>query len=132
VKNLTLIFTTNHADTRGNACLLEMVRYLSSKFNITIITNRKDFIKSQIGNCKVESIKNHRKYIIAFLSDLLAWKNIAKTANEIESIALFMFDDTSSVTLWLNKPVFKYVSQFGERTYSKTGLIKEETIFDFF
>jgi len=123
MKKLTIIFTTSHADTLGNACRLEMVRYLTNNFDTTIITNRKDFIERQFENTRVVSIEQKRK--IPFLSDLFDWKSIAKITNKIESDAVFMFDDDSQSTIWIKKPVFQYVHQYGERSDKNINLVKK-------
>ncbi|MHA1382072.1 MAG: hypothetical protein ACTSRG_27180, partial [Candidatus Helarchaeota archaeon] len=124
MKKLTIVFTIRHANTLGNACLLEMIRYLTLNIYTTIITNKKDFIESQFYNCKVLNVKISSKWKIPFLSDLLDWKSIAQTINEIESDAIFMIVDTSPVTLWLEKPVFQYVHQYGERSDKNKYLVK--------
>jgi len=40
MKKLTILFTTSHADTLGNACRLEMVDYLTQHFVTTMLTNQ--------------------------------------------------------------------------------------------
>ena len=125
MKKITIIFTTSHSDTLGNACRLEMVRYLTTQFEATIVTNRKGFIENQFDNCRVVDFVNKGNRNIPILSDLFSWKNIATIVNKINSDFVFMFDDTSPVTLWLKRPVFQYVHQYGRRSDKSKNLVKK-------
>lgn len=122
---LSIIFTTSHADTLGNACRIEMVRFLTQHFETTIFTNRKDFCEHHFSNSIVVNIKTDIKHKIPFISDLIIWRSISKVITKIDCDAVFMFDDTSPISLWLNKPTFQYVHQFGERLNENTNFAKK-------
>lgn len=123
MKKITIIFTTSHSDTLGNACRLEMIDFISQYFNVTIITNEIDLIKNRYKNCEIIEFKKRRKVNIPIISDIAEWREMAKYINDLSNDLIFMFDDTSQVTLWLKKPVFQYVHQYGDRSLSSSKKI---------
>jgi len=124
MRKLIILFTTNHADTLGNACRLEMVDFISRNFNTTIVTNRKDFIEDRYLHCKVIGYKSNKRKSLPIISDIIKWKIIAKIIDNLKSDLCFMFDDTSAVTYFIKVPVFQYVHQYGNRSSKKTNMFK--------
>lgn len=124
MKKTTILFTTNHPDTLGNACRLEMIDFLSSYFNLTIITNKINLIKNRYKNCEIIELKK-KKINLPIVSDIAEWKEMASNINNLSNDFVFMFDDTSQVTLWVKKTVFQYVHQYGYRSSSSEKIIKK-------
>jgi glycosyltransferase involved in cell wall biosynthesis len=122
--NILITFTPT-STTLGNACRLEMVDYLSQHFDSTIITNRKAFIQDRFPDCAVIGYESRKNKYLSIVADFLQWKKIAENINKIQSDFVFMFDDTSPITLWLKQPVFQYVHQYGERSEAKSGFFKK-------
>ena len=122
---LTIIFTTNHADTLGNSCRLEMIRYLTNAFDTTILTNQPEFIKILFTTCQVFEIDAPEKSKLPLLNNINYWKSIATKVNHISSDVVFMFDNDSPAALWIKYPVFQYVHQYGARSSHKSNWIKE-------
>lgn len=123
MRHLTVLYTTTHADTLGNACRLEMIEFLSEKYITTIVTNCSGFIQQRFDKCKVIGFEDAKKRLPLF-SDFNEWKRIAQIINETEHEVCFMFDDTSPVALYINKPVYQYVHQFGIRTNKTKNILK--------
>lgn len=128
LKKLTIIFTTTHADTLGNACRLEMVDYIAKHFNTTILTNRKNFIENRFPKCKVVEYGIEKLKYLPFISNIFEWIITANSVNKIESDLIFMFDDSSPVALFLNQPVIQYIHQYGERTERSKNSFKSYII----
>lgn len=116
---LTIVFTTNHADTLGNACRLEMVDFLTKHYNSTIITNQIEFITKRFPNESVLSINIKKRKNIPILSEFQYYKRLAEEINNIFSDGVFLFNEDSPCAIWINSPVFQYIHQYGERTIHK-------------
>ncbi|MFW6046859.1 MAG: glycosyltransferase [Candidatus Woesearchaeota archaeon] len=121
---LSIIFTTNHADTLGNANRLEMAKFLSRHFKTTVFTNQFEFINKHFPHCEVKQLET-KKGKLPFISDVFYWKSIAKEINSIDCDAVFMAYSTSPVAIWLNKPVFQYIHQYGRRSKKSGNILKE-------
>jgi glycosyltransferase involved in cell wall biosynthesis len=112
---LTILFRLGESyQTLGNASRLNMAKYLAAKFDSTIITNQVESIKNLIPTQKIIPIKSQRKGRIPLLNDYLYWKYLAKKINSIPADGVFIFID-SPVTIWIQKPVFQYIHQYGKR-----------------
>ncbi len=133
MKHLAVIFTTGHADTIGNACRLDMIRYLTGHFKITIYTNRKEFITKLFPETDVQSIDKGRSADKGYVFQLASFRILARRINQSGADALFMFHDTSAVALWMHIPVFQYVHQYGQRSVqngsSFRGQLRNATAF---
>lgn len=124
INRITILFTLGpKSSTLGNACRLEMMEFLSDKFETTIVTNRKEFVQQRFDNCKVIGFEDTKKYLHPF-SEFNEWKRIAQIINETEHEICFMFDDTSQVALYVNKPVSQYVHQYGIRANKTKNILK--------
>ena len=110
MKKITIIFTTSHSDTLGNACRLEMIDFLSSHFDVTIVTNEIDLVKNRYKNCEMIEFKPKRKVNIPIISDIAEWKKMAKYINDLSSDLIFMFDDTSSCFMAKNQSSNMYTN----------------------
>jgi glycosyltransferase involved in cell wall biosynthesis len=115
-KLMILITFKDTSTTLGNACRIEMSGYLAKHFDACIITNRKDLIKTYIKDCPVYEFESKPHTWLPIISNILEHKRIARIINKKQHDLVFMFDNTSSATLWLNKAVFQYVHQYGSRT----------------
>jgi len=124
MEKLTVLFTTNHANTIGNACRLSIVDYLSKHFFTTIVTNKAEFLANHFPHCKIIGYDKNRHNKIPILSDIFEWRRLVKLINDLDSDLCFMFDDTSAVSNFIKIPVFQYVHQFGVRTNEKTNILK--------
>ena len=124
-KKLNILFTTSHADTLGNACRLDMVKYLIDNFDATIITNQVDFVQNLFPNIDILPIYFKEIGKVPLVSDYRYWKCIAEKLNSIPSDGVFMFHDDSPATIWTKKPVFQYIHQYGTRASDKSVSIKE-------
>jgi len=125
VKKTAIIFTTTHTNTLGNANRLEIIKYLSRKFQATIYTNQEKFIKERFLECQVIELVNPNKLNFPILSDILYWKHIANKINKVSFDFVFMIYSTSPVTFWLKLPVFQYVHQYGLRTDNKGHIFQK-------
>ena len=115
---VAVIFTTDHPDTIGNACRIEMMNYLSQEFDISIFTNQPSFVKLLMPKAKVIELPKHKDTKITPINDLFYFHRVAKRIN-VGYKFLFMFDDTAKVALWSKIDVFQYVYQYGIRTNKK-------------
>jgi glycosyltransferase involved in cell wall biosynthesis len=111
--------------TLGNACRIDMVRYLASNFNSTIITDQIEAVQHFFPGLKIISIKSNTRGKVPLLNEFLHWKYLAKIINSITSDGVFMFHDDSPAALWLQKPVFQYIHQYGRRNLEGKGIIRE-------
>jgi glycosyltransferase involved in cell wall biosynthesis len=115
MKKLIILFTTNHADTLGNACRLDMVKYLVANFDTKIVTNQVEFIKGIFPKQEIIPIKLKRKSKIPLLNEFQYWKYFADKINSLSADGVFMFHDDSPATIWIKYPVFQYIHQYGKR-----------------
>lgn len=120
----SILFTTKSRSTLGNSSRLEMIKFLTNHFESTIYTNQGAFIKSFLPNNKVVELPQKKTKRIPLLSDLSLNKNWARILNEDNSKFVFMFDDTAQTVNWINKPVYLYVHQFGERSLVKNNIFR--------
>jgi glycosyltransferase involved in cell wall biosynthesis len=115
MKKLNILFTTSHADTLGNACRLDMVKYLVANFDTTIFTNQLEFIQGLFTNENILPVNWRNRAKVPLLADYLYWKHLAGILNSVPSDGVFMFHDDSPATIWIKKPVFQYIHQYGKR-----------------
>ncbi len=57
---------------------------------------------------------------------LTSFRKLAAIINRSAADALFMFHDTSAVALWMKKPVFQYVHQYGRRTRQNGSFLRRQ------
>ncbi len=120
---IAILFTTNHADTLGNACRLSLVGYIADKYDATIVTNQSRFVKEQFPSFRVTSIDGRARVGFALYADYLYGRKISRIINSLNPDICFMFMEDSSVANWLDMPVIQYVHQHGYRTdRTKVGL----------
>ncbi|MBA2881479.1 glycosyltransferase involved in cell wall biosynthesis [Desulfosalsimonas propionicica] len=125
MKKLTIIFTTNHADTLGNACRLDMVEFLTKYFEVTIITNQPEFIKNRFPNELVIPFNSNEKSKLSIVKHYKYQKKLARKINKISSDGVFLFHEDSPAAIWIESPVFQYIHQYGNRGNNKTRSPKE-------
>lgn len=116
---LSVIFTTTHADTLGNANRLEIIRFLSNALETIIFTNQPVFVKKLFPYCKVEELTRKNKCLISLINNFYFWKSIADKVNSIPCDAVFMMYDNAPAAFWIKYPVIQYIHQFGERGIKK-------------
>jgi glycosyltransferase involved in cell wall biosynthesis len=99
-----------------------MIRYISNYFDTTLITNRKELLEEKFHNHRVIDFTIFSsKYSI----NIIGWYKIANLINKSKTDLVFMFDDTSPVTLFLKEPVFQYVHQYGDRSDKRSNFLRK-------
>jgi glycosyltransferase involved in cell wall biosynthesis len=119
-----IVFTTNRPSTLGIANRIEIVRYLSQTFDVTIYTNQVDFISKLFPDCAVVRLPLRSNSKVSIVDDFRQWKRIAAEINKRDSDFVFLIYLMSPVALYLNKPVFQYVHQYGRRSEAKVYWVK--------
>jgi glycosyltransferase involved in cell wall biosynthesis len=125
MKKLTIVFTTSHADTLGNACRLDMISFLTKHFKSTILTNQPKFIKTLFPDIVIIPINTSNKGKLPVISSFRYYKQLAKEVNKIQSDGVFIFNDESPSAIWIKSPVFQYIHQYGERNNNGSNSIKK-------
>ncbi len=119
-QSLVAIFCTSHADSVGNSCRIQLLAELSKKFDLLIVTNQEEYIRS-LGLCeKVVSLPSLSYSLpnrLPILGKLLYAKKVAGILNNLcKGKKLFVFHDTSDYMLFLRKeiPIYTCVHQIHE------------------
>lgn len=123
MKKLTIVFTTNHADTLGNACRLDMVCYLTKYFKATIVTNCPEFISGRFPG--VEIISFNYDCRVPIIRGYILKKKLAQEINKVASDGVFLFHEDSLSAIWVKYVVFQYIHQYGKRGKKTPESIKE-------
>ncbi|MGF1584831.1 MAG: glycosyltransferase family 4 protein [Bacteroidales bacterium] len=122
---LTLLFRLGKSyQTLGNASRLNMAKYLAAKFDSTILTNQAESIQNMFPDQKIISIKSSIKGKVPLFNEYRYWKYLAKKINSIPADGVFIFLD-APVAIWIRKPVFQYIHQYGKRNVSDNSPIIE-------
>lgn len=125
MKKLTIIYTSSSPNTIGNACRLEMIKYLAHHFATIIITNQPAYIRSfHLGN----EVLSPDFFMIkkgSILKRIRYWRSLAVFVNSLKCDGVFLFDGDSPSVIWLKKPAFQYIHQYGQRTEYTGGAVKK-------
>lgn len=124
MKKLDVIFTVSHANTLGNANRIEMVRFLQQHFKITFYSNQADFLRHLFPSTDIIPFLDHsNKKGPGPINELRMWRDIATKVSSSSSEAVLMVP-ASPASLWINKPVFQYIHQFGNRAVGNGTALK--------
>lgn len=119
----SVIFTTTHADTLGNANRIELIKFLSKSFDLTVYAEPYDFGCQVFEGIKVSPIvssNNSNRLSLPLFGKLLSWYDMARVVNNDNSDFVFMIVSTSPAAFFIRKPLFQYVHQYGERARKKS------------
>lgn len=116
---LVAIFCTSHADSVGNSCRLQLLAELSKRYDLTLLTNQAEYVRSLFKEAKVKELPVYQSSLmrIPVVSKLVYAKKIAGFLNkECDGKKLFLFHDTSDLVLFLDKniPIYTCVHQIHE------------------
>jgi glycosyltransferase involved in cell wall biosynthesis len=120
-----IVFTTSHANTLGNECRLNLIDHLTSKLDVTILTNQYEFTKERFPNSKILNIGFSPKDFL-FFRLLFFWIKLAKVIGELKPDKVFLFHNDAPVAIFLNIPVYQYIHQYGERSIGRTKGMKSK------
>lgn len=124
MKKLTIVFTTTHADTIGNACRIDMVEFLTKHFDSTIITSKQDFIRLRFPKTKIIPLNINNKYKLPIVNNYKFQISLAKEINEVTSDGVFLFHNDAISAIWIKYPVYQYIHQYGRRVKDKSKSAK--------
>lgn len=111
---LAAVFITSHADTVGNSIRLNILEYLSEVFTLVLFTNQKMSAYKKFSNIELRYITKRNYQRVPILSELIYWRNIAKSINKEAVDMVFLFHDTAPISMWLNHACIQYVHQVHE------------------
>jgi len=130
---MLVVYNSYFYGTLGIPCRLEMIKFLMSFFDITIITNYPSFIKKAFPNSKILDMNIRKKTNIPVLSRLLYYKKISTIVNSNIADVVFLFENEAPSSIWSKYPVVLYVAQYGNRSSKKYFWIKKiiHSVFNF-
>jgi glycosyltransferase involved in cell wall biosynthesis len=122
MKKLIIVFNTTHANTIGNECRLNLMKQMVKNFEITIVTDKYNFIINKFPDCHVEYFNPKFNKFIPF-KKIILWYRLANYLNTLHADFVFLFHNEATAAIWINKPVFQYIHQYGSR-YNPVGFYR--------